>query len=141
GTLGWLEPDEDLIYLQAGLPEPVRRFTLAHEIGHAVLHRSRRLDALTGEPLQHVLSAPPTTDLAGCDGDDLDAPLDSLGAGDELLRPGEAYSARAQRESEANVFTAALLLPPSALRAEYLTLRGVSRATRRNTIRALAERF
>ncbi len=39
GTLGYLEPGEDLIFLRAGLPEPVRRFTLAHELGHALMHR------------------------------------------------------------------------------------------------------
>src|SRR5262249_6511572 len=61
--------------------------------------------------------------------------------GDELLRPGEAYSSRAQRESEANAFTAALLLPPAALRRNYLAVRRASHGSRRSTIRALAERF
>src|SRR5579859_5170137 len=40
GTLGWLEPGEDVIFLREDLPEPVRRFTLAHELGHALLHRA-----------------------------------------------------------------------------------------------------
>ncbi len=39
GVWGYLEPGENLIFLRAGLPETTRRFTLAHEIGHAVLHR------------------------------------------------------------------------------------------------------
>src|SRR5438874_593082 len=39
GTYGFLEPDEDLIWLCRDLPETLRRFTLAHELGHAVLHR------------------------------------------------------------------------------------------------------
>ncbi|MFI5277688.1 MAG: ImmA/IrrE family metallo-endopeptidase, partial [Ktedonobacterales bacterium] len=45
GALGFLEPGEDLIFLRAGLPEPVRRFTLAHELGHAALHRRDGLAA------------------------------------------------------------------------------------------------
>ncbi|HKF36462.1 MAG TPA: ImmA/IrrE family metallo-endopeptidase, partial [Ktedonobacteraceae bacterium] len=39
GTYGFLEPDENLIWLRRGLSDPVRRFTLAHELGHAILHR------------------------------------------------------------------------------------------------------
>jgi DNA helicase-2/ATP-dependent DNA helicase PcrA len=39
GTYGWLEPDEDLIWICRNLPETLRRFTLAHELGHALLHR------------------------------------------------------------------------------------------------------
>ena len=39
GTYGFLETGENLIWLRRKLPEGLRRFTLAHEIGHAVLHR------------------------------------------------------------------------------------------------------
>src|SRR5438270_5706329 len=39
GTYGWLEPEEDLIWLCRDLPETLRRFTLAHELGHVILHR------------------------------------------------------------------------------------------------------
>src|SRR5712691_9712229 len=39
GTYGWLEPGEDLIWLCRNLTETLRRFTLAHELGHAILHR------------------------------------------------------------------------------------------------------
>src|SRR6266568_904914 len=39
GTYGFLEPNEDLIWLCRNLPETLRRFTLAHELGHALLHR------------------------------------------------------------------------------------------------------
>src|SRR5579884_2024275 len=99
GTLGWLEPDEPLIYLREDLPEPVRRFTLAHELGHAVLHRPGGLRALTGE----AGGAGPSREVdggdsaVGCDDADLELLPDALAGGDELLRPGEAYSARAQR--------------------------------------------
>ncbi|HEX6108638.1 MAG TPA: ImmA/IrrE family metallo-endopeptidase, partial [Ktedonobacteraceae bacterium] len=39
GTYGLLETGENLIWLRRNLPEGLLRFTLAHEIGHAVLHR------------------------------------------------------------------------------------------------------
>ena len=120
GTYGWLEPGENLIFLRQDLSEPVRRFTLAHEIGHAVLHRAGGIEKLPG-PL-----VAPSPDLfmpdsgPGCEGSDLDAPLAALAPGEEILRPGEAYSARAQRESEANAFAAILLLPQDRLLASYL---------------------
>src|SRR5438067_9602522 len=37
-TYGFFEPDEDLIWLSRTLLESLRRFTLAHDLGHAVLH-------------------------------------------------------------------------------------------------------
>src|SRR5579871_1502306 len=36
GTYGFLEAGERLIWLCRSLPETFRRFTLAHELGHAV---------------------------------------------------------------------------------------------------------
>jgi ATP-dependent DNA helicase UvrD/PcrA len=129
GILGWLEPGEDLIFIRDGLPEPVRRFTLAHELGHALLHRAggdgtqRYLHAVadaiafSADLLDASSDAGPAEE---CDDGDLDAPLDVLNLGDETLRPGQAYSARARRESEANAFAAALLLPPARLRALFL---------------------
>ncbi|GEM_PF-205724 len=119
GTLGWLEPGEDLIFLRQNLSEPVRRFTLAHEIGHAVLHRTSGAALIAAlMPPSRDLLMPDTT--SGCEDSDLDTPLTALAAGEEILRPGEAYSARARRESEANAFAAALLLPPDRLLARYL---------------------
>ena len=56
----------------------------------------------------------------GCEVSDLDAPLVALAPGEEILRPGEAYSARAERESEANAFAASLLLPEDRLLTRYL---------------------
>ena len=38
GTYGFLEPGEPLIWLCRDLPATLRRFTLAHELGHVVLH-------------------------------------------------------------------------------------------------------
>jgi DNA helicase II / ATP-dependent DNA helicase PcrA len=147
GTLGWLEPGEDLIFVRDDLPESVRRFTLAHELGHAVLHRSSGPPAsvaglLVGDLGLTDADDADDSDLATgptdpCDQDDLEAPLDALSLGDEALRPGQAYSARARRESEANAFAAALLLPAGPLRALFLGIDGASGLTPR----ALAERF
>src|SRR5256714_14656894 len=39
GTYGFLEPGEDLIWLCRDLSSSLHRFTLAHELGHAMLHR------------------------------------------------------------------------------------------------------
>src|SRR5262249_1529075 len=38
GTYGFLEPGEQLIWLCRDLSPTLRRFTLAHELGHVVLH-------------------------------------------------------------------------------------------------------
>src|ERR1700692_2864940 len=39
GTYGFLGPAEYLIWLRRDLSSSLHRFTLAHELGHAVLHR------------------------------------------------------------------------------------------------------
>ncbi len=128
GTLGYLEPGEDLIFLRAGLPEPVRRFTLAHELGHALMHRP---SASLGEiqPFGGYDDAPcAETDLDGASGD--------WELGDEALRPGQAYSARARREAEANQFASEVLLPADLIRTTY-----VDAQSDKASIRALARRF
>jgi superfamily I DNA/RNA helicase len=128
GTLGFLEPGEDLIFLRAGLPEPARRFTLAHELGHALMHRpSPHLGEI--EPLDSYDAAP-------CAETDLDGAAGGWELGDEALRPGQAYSARARREAEANQFASELLLPANLLRALY-----VDAQAEKASIRALARRF
>ncbi len=121
GALGFLEPEEDLIFLRIGLSEPVRRFTLAHELGHAALHRRAGLAA---EIIHRNAAgwADDALDVAAdlsCDDSDLAAPAADS---DEILRPGQAYSARAQREGEANAFAAALLLPAASAHAAYVEL-------------------
>ena len=139
GILGWLEPGDNLIYLRDGLPDPVRRFTLAHELGHFVLHRR------SGEPVAALadLMDPFSNTPGDCDDRDLDAPVDALAATEETLRPGQAYSARARRESEANMFAAALLLPADVLLREYTRMLGGAGTgpMRRAALRALADRF
>ena len=114
GALGWLEPGEPLIFLRDGLTRASRRFTLAHEIGHFLLHRAT---------VESDTETPEDADGFGaseeCDVGDLDAPIDAASLSAETLRPGQAYSARARRESEANQFASYLLLPASRLLASY----------------------
>ncbi|HEX9412043.1 MAG TPA: UvrD-helicase domain-containing protein, partial [Ktedonobacterales bacterium] len=146
GALGWLEPGEDLIFLRDDLAEPVRRFTLAHELGHALLHRPGGAAHLQN-PYQPLTEAPlaaaaPGNDLdAGsldpCDDADLDILMDPLAASEETLLPGQAYSARARREREANAFAGALLLPPDLVGARFLGAEGAPGAAPRT----LAEQF
>jgi DNA helicase II / ATP-dependent DNA helicase PcrA len=130
GALGWLEPGEDLIFIRDDLAEPVRRFTLAHELGHALLHRAdgaTRLPDAAGSPALWgaVAEADEAAAADLCDDTDLDLTADAASLGEETLGAGQAYSARARREHEANAFAAALLLPPNLLRALYLGAEGV----------------
>ncbi|HKS69844.1 MAG TPA: ImmA/IrrE family metallo-endopeptidase, partial [Ktedonobacterales bacterium] len=127
-TLGWLEPDENLIYLRADLSETARRFTLAHEIGHALLHRPGGLARLIAAGTLELPEVGSSTDLAACDAADFDAPPELFAGGDETLSPSQAYSARARRESEANAFASCLLLPEERLLSAYLRTRGTGLA-------------
>jgi superfamily I DNA/RNA helicase len=141
GTLGYLEPGEELIFLRSGLAEPVRRFTLAHELGHAVLHRTDGLAARTAGTwlAQADEDGGDESYESICGDDDLVAALETTGAKGELLAAGQAYSARAQREGEANAFAAALLLPTDGLRQAIASLRASD--SKRTITRHLATRF
>src|SRR5579864_6936163 len=57
GTFGFLDPQERLIWLRRDLSQTLRRFTLAHELGHAVLHRHITPPALAKWPAQASLHA------------------------------------------------------------------------------------
>jgi DNA helicase-2/ATP-dependent DNA helicase PcrA len=109
GTLGFLDPEEDLIWLSDGLGAAVERFTLAHELGHWRLHRG------TDEAQENCATA------------DITASLDD--EHEALLRPAEAYSPRSRREREANAFAAELLAPLALVRRAYLGLDGPPRTT------------
>jgi DNA helicase-2/ATP-dependent DNA helicase PcrA len=115
GTLGFLDPVDDLIWLSDGLADErdqltaVGRFTLAHELGHWRLHRG---------------TAAAQEDCAPAD---ITESLDDEHAA--LLRPAEAYSPRSRREREANAFAAELLAPLALVRRAYLGLDGPPRAT------------
>ncbi len=140
GTLGYLEPGEELIFLRSGLPEPVRRFTLAHELGHAALHRN---DGMAARAAGTWVAAS-TTDHdepyeSTCGDDDLAAALETTGSEAELLAAGQAYSARARREGEANAFAAALLLPAAQVREAIASLRGAE--SKHNVTRRTGDPF
>lgn len=114
GTYGFLEPGEPLIWLCRDLPATLRRFTLAHELGHVVLHSHLPI----GHDLPAGLLARP--DDAGvspddpCHDQDVREELTGLLSqerAEELLGPGLAYDPRSQRELAANLFAAELLMP------------------------------
>src|SRR5262249_36858085 len=75
-------------------------------------------------------------DDAPCAETDLDGASGDWALGDEALRPGQAYSARARREAEANQFASELLLPADLVRTTYVDAHGD-----KGSIRALARRF
>jgi DNA helicase-2/ATP-dependent DNA helicase PcrA len=139
GVWGYLEPGEDLIFLRAGLPEAARRFTLAHEIGHAVLHRGSAIaDEILGASVHLPFEASAT--LPACQASDVES-LDIFN--DETLSPGQAYSARSAVEQEANAFAVALLMPEALFLETYLALcaRPQTTSARGSMTRLLAKRF
>lgn len=139
GVWGYLEPGEDLIFLRAGLSEAARRFTLAHEIGHAVLHRGlESAAAFTGAHANSRLDL--SASLTTCQSDDVEQ-------GDffenETLSPGQAYNARATVEREANAFAVALLMPDMPFLDTYLAMCARTRfsVASGGVTRRLAKRF
>src|SRR6266567_143133 len=129
GTYGFLEPQENLIWLRRDLPPTLRRFTLAHELGHAILHRkaSQRV-----QPLFDTIRANLPTHLSdqGASPEDpcqtLDVREEILGSifqeqAEEVLGLGVSYDPRSQRELAANIFAAELLMPLERVRALYLS--------------------
>ena len=128
GTFGFLDPEENLIWLRRDLPAMLRRFTLAHELGHAMLHRKV---APQLQPLFDSLRAGIATTTTGegasredpCQVEDVreevSSPLFQEQA-EEALGPGVAYDPRSQRELAANIFAAELLMPLERVRAFFL---------------------
>ncbi len=126
GTYGLLEPDEDLIWLCRDLPETLRRFTLAHELAHAVLHRhvngshrhytfSHNLD--TSALSQHVPEISPEDP---CQRPDVQEEVMGRIDQDQFSEVGQLYNPRSQRELAANIFAAELLMPLDRVRTLYL---------------------
>ena len=124
GTYGFVEPEEKLVWLCRDLPETLRRFTLAHELGHAMLHRQAGQQHFSRNPSQL------TTELGqGVSREDLcqtsDVREEVTGLiyqqqAEELLGTGLSYDPRSQRELAANIFAAELLMPLERVRALYL---------------------
>lgn len=144
GTYGYLEPDEDLIWLCRDLGSTLRRFTLAHELGHVVLHRSpaqqppllRALDMLAADADRAALfhseaGRAGLPDDNHCEQPDVQEEISAFSERDqfeETLGSGQSYDPRSQRELAANIFAAELLMPRERLRALYLD-EGVPPAT------------
>lgn len=130
GTYGYLEPRENLIWLGRDLPPTLRRFTLAHEMGHALLHR--QLDQRVQALLQNASftpvalsqqSSPEVSPEDPCQADDVREELSGppmQATMEEALGPGMNYDPRSQRELIANIFAAELLMPLERLRDLYL---------------------
>jgi DNA helicase-2/ATP-dependent DNA helicase PcrA len=129
GTYGFLEPGENLIWLCRDLSSSLRRFTLAHELGHAKLHR----DAGKGKQWYHgsTVAASPTPALSvpelsredPCQQPDVQEEVAAQSEQDlwqEVLGIGQAYDPRSEREQAANIFAAELLMPLERVRALYL---------------------
>ena len=128
GTYGYLDPQENLIWLRRDLPDTLRRFTLAHELGHAMLHCTVSPQL---QPLIENIRAGTTISMPGegasqedpCSTDDVREEVSSpifQEQAEELLGPGVAYDPRSQRELAANIFAAELLMPLERVRELFL---------------------
>src|SRR2546421_3768567 len=128
GTYGFTDADEDehLIWLRRDLPENFRRFTLAHELGHALLHcrNTQRIQVLLGQleaQMPANVEEPSRNDP--CNEADVQENMTGLldqEQFEEALGIGHSYDPRSQRELAANVFAAELLMPLDRLRTLYL---------------------
>jgi len=130
GTYGFLEPGEDLIWLCRDLSSSLHRFTLAHELGHAVLHR----DADYGKQWHQAsrVGTSPTPTFQGvpelsredpCQQPDVQEEVAGQSEQElwqEVLGIGQAYDPRSERERAANIFAAELLMPLERVRTLYL---------------------
>ncbi len=119
GTFGFLEDEEDLIWLNRSLTETLRRFTLAHELGHAVLHRgSPHSPHASQQGDEAALSLD-----ASCSEPDVQEEIAGFFEREqlqEMLGIGVTYDPRSERELMANIFAAELLMPLERVRSLYL---------------------
>ena len=133
GTFGFMDSDdeENLIWLCRDLPETLRRFTLAHEIGHALLHcqagdRLRQFTRYyhTADSASYPYAGiPELSSLSPCQENDVHEDIFQLLEQDHLqdtLGSSHHYNPRSERELVANVFAAELLIPGERLTTLYL---------------------
>ncbi|MBA2678300.1 MAG: UvrD-helicase domain-containing protein, partial [Ktedonobacteraceae bacterium] len=129
GTFGFMDPDEseDLVWLCRGLKETLRRFTLAHEIGHAILHcqNGRRLSELSKQAAEFAQDsqAPEPSRADPCSEEDVQEDMGRYLEQERMqatLGAGHNYDPRSEREIAANLFAAELLIPAERLRTLYL---------------------
>ena len=138
GTYGYVDPDldEHLIWLRGDLSELFRRFTLAHELGHVVLHcrRGPHVEAILQEvaaslPLSRQrpnAEAPELSREDPCYEKDIQEGNTGLLDEEhyqEVLGIGHSYDPRSQREIAANIFAAELLMPTQRIHTLYIEQR------------------
>jgi superfamily I DNA/RNA helicase/Zn-dependent peptidase ImmA (M78 family) len=135
GVHGFVDPDEDenLIWLRRDLQEAFRRFTLAHELGHAILHchgggRLAKLAQQYPTALnlsssdQGIADLPEPSRTDPCSDNDIQEDMTSILDQEqfqEVLGIGQSYDPRSQRELAANIFAAEVLLPHDRVLACY----------------------
>lgn len=133
GTYGYVDDDQDehLIWLNSSLKDMFRRFTLAHELGHVLLHFQHKghIETIRNEiaallPMRYTLYS--TADLSQddlCYKNDIQEATTGLLDQEqyqEMLGIGMSHDPRSQREVAANLFAAELLMPIERIRALYL---------------------
>jgi DNA helicase-2/ATP-dependent DNA helicase PcrA len=125
GTYGFLEPGENLIWLRRHLKEGLQRFTLAHEIGHAILHRQaahQHVSFRLPRSIDFLDNGAASEDT--CKEQDVREGVTDLlfqDQAEELLGIDITYDPRSQREIAANIFAAELLMPLERVRTLYLS--------------------
>jgi superfamily I DNA/RNA helicase/Zn-dependent peptidase ImmA (M78 family)/CRISPR/Cas system-associated exonuclease Cas4 (RecB family) len=145
GTYGFMDADEDedLIWLCRDLSPRLYRFTLAHEIGHALLHcqEGYRLLQLAPDFAPLVVQAnkdealPALSRTQPCQEADIQEDMAGFQEQEQMheVLGAHGYSPRSERELMANLFAAELLMPRARLITLYLQA-GVP-------ARSLADRF
>src|SRR5882724_3513026 len=136
GTYGFMDADEDehLIWLGQNLGETLRRFTLAHELGHALLHctHTEQIQATLGdlgpllleENIRQHLPSPSQTDP--CQEGDVQEEVTNMFIQEQMQQEvlggneNTDYHPRSQRELAANIFAAELLIPLGRVQRLYL---------------------
>jgi superfamily I DNA/RNA helicase/Zn-dependent peptidase ImmA (M78 family)/CRISPR/Cas system-associated exonuclease Cas4 (RecB family) len=132
GTYGFMDADEDerLVWLCRDLSETLRRFTLAHELGHAVLHclGGERIQAILRQLHNEISDATTVPELSRrdpCQSDDVQEEMTALFEQEQIEEmlghdTSGKYDPRSQREIAANLFAAELLMPSTRVAALYL---------------------
>ncbi|HYT34330.1 MAG TPA: UvrD-helicase domain-containing protein, partial [Ktedonobacteraceae bacterium] len=125
GTYGFLEPGEDLIWLSRTLSASLRRFTLAHEVGHVLLHsenkHAQRLSrGRSIETSQHIAELSREDPCQRPDVQEEVTEQTEQELIQEVLGIGQSYDPRSGRELAANIFAAELLMPLEQVRTLYL---------------------
>ncbi len=130
GIYGYVDPDENerLIWLRRGLLDPIRRFTLAHELGHALLHcpPTPQMNTLLGNATmitateEYVVSRADPDMCKETDVEESATNRTDQAQFQERLGVEQRYDPRSQRELAANMFAAELLMPLERVQTLYV---------------------